>query len=51
VVIELWAVEAFCLKPVITYLFFVVGVLSMLEMQHTNHEEETLASAWGVNRV
>jgi hypothetical protein len=33
VVIELWAVEAFCLTPVIACLFFVAGVLSMLEMQ------------------
>jgi hypothetical protein len=33
VVIELWAVVAFCLTPVIACLFFVVGVLSMLEMQ------------------
>jgi hypothetical protein len=32
-VIELWAVEAFCLKPVIACLFFVAGVLSLLEMQ------------------
>jgi hypothetical protein len=31
--IELWAVEAFCLTPVIACLFFVAGVLSMLEMQ------------------
>jgi hypothetical protein len=33
VVIELWAVEAFCLTPVTACLFFVAGVLSMLEMQ------------------
>jgi hypothetical protein len=33
VVIELWAVEAFCLTPVIACLFFMAGVLSMLEMQ------------------
>jgi hypothetical protein len=33
VVIELWAVEAFCLTPVIACLFFVAGVLSMLEKQ------------------
>jgi hypothetical protein len=33
VAIELWAVEAFCLTPVIACLFFVAGVLSMLEMQ------------------
>jgi hypothetical protein len=33
VVIELWTVEAFCLTPVIACLFFVAGVLSMLEMQ------------------
>jgi hypothetical protein len=33
VVIELRAVEAFCLTPVIACLFFVAGVLSMLEMQ------------------
>jgi hypothetical protein len=33
VVIELWAVEAFCLSPVIACLFFVASVLSMLEMQ------------------
>jgi hypothetical protein len=33
VVIELWAVEAFCLAPVIACLFFVFGVLSKLEMQ------------------
>jgi hypothetical protein len=33
VVIELWAVEAFCLTPVIACLFFVVGVLSVLEMK------------------
>jgi hypothetical protein len=31
--IELWAVKAFCLKPVIACLFFVASVLSMLEMQ------------------
>jgi hypothetical protein len=34
VVIELWAVEAFCRTPVIACLFFVASVLSMLEMQH-----------------
>jgi hypothetical protein len=39
-VIELWAVEAFCLSPVIACLFFVVGVLSMLEMQ--DHHEDIL---------
>jgi hypothetical protein len=33
-VIELWAAEAFCLMPVIACLFFVAGVLSMLEIQH-----------------
>jgi hypothetical protein len=33
VVIELWAVEAFCLTPVIACLFFVAGVLSALVMQ------------------
>jgi hypothetical protein len=33
VVVELWAVEAVCLTPVIARLFFVAGVLSMLEMQ------------------
>jgi hypothetical protein len=33
VVIELWAVEAFCLTPLIACLFFVAGVLSVLEMQ------------------
>jgi hypothetical protein len=32
-VIELWAVEAFCLMTVIACLFFVASVLSMLEMQ------------------
>jgi hypothetical protein len=33
VVIELCAVEPFCLTPVIVCFFFVAGVLSMLEMQ------------------
>jgi uncharacterized membrane protein len=33
VVIELWAVEAFCLTPVIACLFFVAVVLSVLKMQ------------------
>jgi hypothetical protein len=33
VVIELWAVKAFCLTPVIACVFFVASVLSMLEMQ------------------
>jgi hypothetical protein len=32
VVFELWAVEAFCLTPVIACLFFVASVLSMLEI-------------------
>jgi hypothetical protein len=32
VLIELWAVEAFCLSPVIACLFFVASVLSVLEM-------------------
>jgi hypothetical protein len=31
--IELWAVKAFFLTPVIACLFFVAGVLFMLEMQ------------------
>jgi hypothetical protein len=38
VVIELWAVEAFCLTPVIACLFFVAGVLSMLEIQDAGTE-------------
>jgi hypothetical protein len=33
VVIELWAVKAFCVAPVIACLFFVAGVLSMLGIQ------------------
>jgi hypothetical protein len=36
-VIELWAVEAFSLMPVIACLFFVAGALSMLEMQVSPH--------------
>jgi hypothetical protein len=41
VVIELWAVEAFSLTPVIACLFFVASVLSVVEMQvHVVSEKE-----------
>jgi hypothetical protein len=41
VVIELWAVEAFCLTPVIACLFFVAGVLSVRYL-HLQHLQVTL---------
>jgi hypothetical protein len=44
VVIELWAVEAFCL---IACLFFVASVLSMLEMQVSLSLFEAIYSASG----
>jgi hypothetical protein len=36
VVIELWAVEAFCLTPVIACLFSVAGVLPVLLLYHAS---------------
>jgi hypothetical protein len=41
--IELWAVEAFCLSPVIACLFFVSSVLSMLGMQ--------VAAGWTIEEL
>jgi hypothetical protein len=48
VVIELWAVEAFCLTPVIACLFFVAAVLSMLEMQVSPYRPNDIRDVMGV---
>jgi hypothetical protein len=44
VVIELWAVEAFCLTPVIACLFFVASVVYVGD-ESTSAEEKNLTLA------